>query len=112
MVVRARRILLLIMICWLALGVLWLHEQRSSTGLTDAAKAYGQATWGPGLGSSATLDWSMRHMDPRLERGSNCDLFPLPGGPGFCPDQYTSLFVPPDDGHGLPRISAVEIREQ
>ncbi len=101
---QALGLLLLLLLAATSLGLVL--DRGTARALRADAKAWGAALAPPGLGSSARLSWSLRHVDPRLERGSNCDLYPLPGGPGFCPDQGMGLFAPPDEAEGLPRVSA------
>lgn len=103
---RGVAVLLVLLALWAAALGLQLSSARQADWLLEVSRGYAQATGGLGLGAAVTLEWSARHLDPRLERASNCDAFPIPGGPGFCPDQSTGLFSPPDEVEGLPRLRA------
>lgn len=104
MLARARWVGAVLLLTTLALAGVLAWESTQADRLAPLAATYAATSFGPGLGSSMSFDWSTRHLDPGLERGSNCDLYPVPGLPGFCPDQGTGLYSPPDDGHGLPRL--------
>ncbi|MDY0058915.1 MAG: hypothetical protein RBU45_03830 [Myxococcota bacterium] len=101
---RGGLVLLVLLAGLVSLLLLLAGEERGGGPLRERAAAMGQASGGLGLGSSLILEWSPRHLDPRLERASSCDAFPLPGGPGYCPDQTSGLFSPPDETEGLPRV--------
>lgn len=111
MVVTGRAVLLTVAALAALVAVTFAYEAHRAPPLSGVAAAYGRTADGPGLGASLTMEWSLRHLDPRLERGSTCDLYPIPGGPGFCPNQGAGLFQPPDDGVGAARVEATVQRE-